>query len=221
MRRFFFYSLRPSPFTSYCLFLVVLLFGVYWVVTPHSPRPQDQRTVAEYLQHIHQIPARPRVLGYSRDRFGDGWGMQVTELGTCDTRHLLLVQAFGGSTGGCASTRGRDGAMEQGGVDPYTHRTMNRHNVDVDHIVPLAAAWDLGAYAWPDARRREFANDTLRNLVLTSSEVNREKSDSTLSEWLPLVNQCGYCARFVRVIGEYGLAMTVADLQAARDACDL
>ena len=111
--------------------------------------------------------------------------------------------------------------MEQGGVDPYTHRTMNRHNVDVDHIVPLAAAWDLGAYAWPDARRREFANDTLRNLVLTASEVNREKSDSTLSEWLPLVNQCGYCARFVRVIGEYGLAMTVADLQAARDACDL
>lgn len=98
---------------------------------------------------------------------------------------------------------------------------MDRHGVDIDHIVPLAAAWDLGAYAWPEEQRRAFANDVQRNLLVTTSEVNREKSDSTLSEWLPPVERCGYCARFLRVVGDYGLALSAADVQAAREACDL
>ncbi len=217
MRRFF----LSQPFTIYCLFLVVVACAVSWVTTPHRHLPQDQRTVREYLQRIHQIPARPRVLGYSRTRFGDGWGTQVTELGVCDTRHLLLVQTFGGSAGGCASDNGSGPLRERGGVDPYTHHPMDRHSVDIDHIVPLAAAWDLGAYAWPEATRRAFANDTQRNLLVTASEVNREKSDSTLSEWLPPVDSCNYCARFVRAVGDYGLALPAADAQAAQKACDL
>ncbi|WP_293819389.1 HNH endonuclease family protein [uncultured Corynebacterium sp.] len=217
MRRFF----LSQPFTIYCLFLVVVVCVVSWVTTPHRHRPQDQEIVREYLPHIRQIPARPRVLGYSRARFGDGWEMQVTETGVCDTRHFLLVQTFGGSAGGCTSGNGDRSAAEREGVDPYTHHPMDRHNVDIDHIVPLAAAWDLGAYAWPEAQRRAFANDTQRNLVVTASEVNREKSDATLSEWLPPVDSCNYCARFVRVAGDYGLALTEADVQAAREACNL
>ena len=229
MRRFFLPS-RLAPFPIYCLFLAAVACVVSWVTTPRYHHPQDQKAVREYLQHIRQIPARPRVLGYSRDRFGDGWGMQITGLGICDTRNLLLVQTFGGATGGGASD-GRSGGRGGGGaarrsaapqnLDPYTHRPMDRHGVDIDHIVPLAAAWDLGAYAWPEAQRRKFANDTLRNLVVTSSAVNREKSDATLSQWLPPVDQCGYCARFVRVVGDYGLALTAADVRVAREACNV
>nr|WP_274707085.1 HNH endonuclease family protein [Corynebacterium evansiae] len=217
MRRFF----LSQPFTFYCLFLVVLVCVVSWVTTPHGHHPQDQKTVRAYLQQIRQISARPRVLGYSRARFGDGWGMQITNRGVCDTRDLLLVQTFGGTAGGCANDDGDGAAGERRGVDPYTHHPMDRHGVDIDHIVPLAAAWDLGAYAWPEAQRRAFANDMQRNLVVTASEVNREKSDSTLSEWLPPVERCGYCARFVRVVGDYGLALSAADVQTAREACDL
>ena len=226
MRRFFLPSshltlFRPAPFAIYCLLLAVLVAGVAWVRTPHRHHPQDQQAVTEYLQRIHQIPARPRVIGYSRERFGDGWGMQVTNLGICTTRHLLLVQTFGGSSGGCASNNAGGASGELGVVDPYTHQDMDRQNVDIDHIVPLAAAWDLGAYAWPEAQRQEFANDTLRNLVVTDSAVNREKSDATLSEWLPPVDQCAYSARFVRVIGDYGLALAEADARAARESCDI
>lgn len=217
MRRFF----LSQPFTFYCLFLVVVVCVVSWVATPHRHQQQDQQTVREYLHRIRQIPARPRVLGYSRARFGDGWAMQVTDRGVCDTRDLLLVQTFGGSAGGCANDDGDGAAGERRGVDPYTHHPMDRHGVDIDHIVPLAAAWDLGAYAWPEEQRRAFANDVQRNLLVTASEVNREKSDSTLSEWLPPVERCGYCARFLRVVGDYELALSAADVQAAREACDL
>lgn len=217
MRRFF----LSQPFTIYCLFLVIVVCVVSWVTTPHRHHPQDQKTVREYLQHIRQIPSRPRVLGYSRARFGDGWEMQVTDFGVCNTRHFLLVQTFGGSAGGCASNDGGGTLGKQGGVDPYTHHPMDRHGVDIDHIVPLAAAWDLGAYAWPEEQRRAFANDVQRNLLVTASEVNREKSDSTLSEWLPPVDSCNYCARFMRVAGDYGLALPAADAQAAQKACDL
>lgn len=217
MRRFF----LSQPFTFYCLFLVIVVCVVSWVTTPHRHHPQDQKTVREYLQHIRQIPSRPRVLGYSRARFGDGWEMQVTDFGVCNTRHFLLVQTFGGSAGGCVSDSTDRSAGEREGVDPYTKHPMDRHSVDIDHIVPLAAAWDLGAYAWPEAQRRAFANDTQRNLVVTASDVNREKSDATMSEWLPPVDSCGYCARFMRVAGDYGLVLPAADVQAAREACDL
>ena len=126
MRRFF----LSQPFTFYCLFLVVLVCVVSWVTTPHGHHPQDQKTVKTYLQHIRQISARPRVLGYSRARFGDGWGMQITDRGVCDTRDLLLVQTFGGSAGGCANDDGDGAAGERRGVDPYTHHPMDRHGVD-------------------------------------------------------------------------------------------
>ncbi len=42
--------------------------------------------------------------------------------------------------------------------DFYFHEVLeNAQEVDVDHVVPLKHAWDVGAYAWNEAKRREFA----------------------------------------------------------------
>ncbi|MEL4153071.1 HNH endonuclease family protein [Corynebacterium bovis] len=93
--------------------------------------------------------------------------------------------------------------------------------MDIDHIYPLSAAWDLGADTWDGPTRRRFGNDTARNLVVTASVVNRAKSDGTLGEWLPPAAdaRCPYAARYLTVAGEYGLAVTTADADAARRAC--
>ena len=55
----------------------------------------------------------------------------------------------------------RDGGVL---VDPYTGRTVDvgvtgLRGIHVDHVYPLSAAWDLGAWAWSPSRRAAFAND--------------------------------------------------------------
>jgi len=43
---------------------------------------------------------------------------------------------------------------------PYDGITLtSARKVDIDHMVPLAEAWDSGASGWTAARRRAFAND--------------------------------------------------------------
>ena len=67
--------------------------------------------------------------------------------------------------------------------DPYTNATVTftRGNqvgasVQIDHIVPLALAWDLGARNWPDDVRLRFANDPA-NLIAVEGKANQDKGD--------------------------------------------
>ena len=59
--------------------------------------------------------------------------------------------------------------------------------LDIDHMVPLAEAWDSGASAWTPARRQAYANDlgAERSLVAVTARSNRSKSDQDPAEWMP------------------------------------
>ncbi|MFV0137971.1 HNH endonuclease family protein [Streptomyces sp. HMX87] len=59
--------------------------------------------------------------------------------------------------------------------------------LDVDHLVPLAEAWDFGASAWTAAEREACANDLGddRSLIAVSARGNRSKADRDPAEWLP------------------------------------
>ena len=194
-----------------------------------QPAPEDQQALRAALEHIHTIEMRPRILGYSRQRFGRGWGSRATADGRyCNTRQLLVQTTFatGATAGSRPPTTGCKTPVEAVGVkpkDPYTGNELSADHVDVDHIVPLSAAWDLGAHRWDEAKRVSFANDMEWNLVVVDSTVNRDKSDSTLSEWMPPspAAQCPYSARFVMVVARYGLALPKNDVKVARKACEL
>jgi hypothetical protein len=56
--------------------------------------------------------------------------------------------------------------------------------IDVDHVVALAEAWDSGADRWDTKRRELFANDHL-NLLVSDRQVNRTKGDKDAGEWRP------------------------------------
>lgn len=60
-------------------------------------------------------------------------------------------------------------------------------SLDVDHMVPLAEAWDSGASQWTAARREAYANDqgAATSLVAVSAGSNRAKADKDPAEWLP------------------------------------
>ncbi|MCT1412775.1 DUF1524 domain-containing protein [Corynebacterium sanguinis] len=156
---------------------------------------------------------RTTVLGYERDAFGPGWAPVADG---CDTRDTLMAEAFGAVSCESPHSQWVSGPI----TDPYTGAPLEPADVEIDHLYPLAAAWDAGAHAWPGPTRIAFANDP-RNLVVTSAEANRSKSDQLPSEWLPpaIRSRCVYARRLVAVAREYSLAMPHPDLRAARRAC--
>ena len=54
-------------------------------------------------------------------------------------------------------------------------------------MIPLAEAWDSGAYGWSASRRESFANDlgVSWSLIAVSASSNRSKGDRDPAEWLP------------------------------------
>jgi hypothetical protein len=75
--------------------------------------------------------------------------------------------------------------------------------LDVDHMVPLAEAWDSGASSWDDKKRELYANDQTdpRHLIAVTGASNRSKSDQDPAEWLPTNKAyiCDYVANWIAI----------------------
>jgi len=105
--------------------------------------------------------------------------------------------------------------------DPYTGHSIafsKAHGsaVQIDHMVPLALAWDLGADAWPLAKREAYANDERVVLLAVSGPANESKADSGPAIWLPpdTTYRRTYAVRFVAVLSAYHLPVTAPDKSA-------
>lgn len=126
----------------------------------------------------------------------------------CDTRAEVLRQESTSPvqiTTGCRITSGRwvsafDGAQT---VDPSTF--------DVDHVVPLAEAWDSGARDWDVTTRQAFANDLgfAGSLIAVSASSNRSKGDRDPAEWLPpdTSYRCTYVTTWIAVKYRWSLSI--------------
>lgn len=195
--------MRPFPFFVCCLLAAtaLLLFPRPLLDEPDLPALSDLP--------VREIPQRARVLGYDRAAFGPGWAPAEG----CTVRESVLTDA-GATLHDCHVTAGT-------APDRYTGRMLDlRGDVDVDHVLPLSAAWDLGAHAWSGAQRRAFANDP-RNLVPSSAATNREKSDLLPEAWLPpaRASRCWYARRLAAVALAHDLPLPAGDLAAMRRAC--
>ena len=160
---------------------------------------------------IADLPVATEVrTGYSRDRFqhwidADGDG--------CNSRNeVLIAEADDPVTvgGGCALSGGR--------WFSYYDRVSwtQTSDVDIDHMVPLAEAWDSGARSWTDAVRRDFANDLgdYRTLVGVTDNVNQAKGDQDIAQWLPTYDKCRYLGEFVAVKLRWRLTVDSAEKSA-------
>ncbi|WP_257158700.1 HNH endonuclease family protein [Corynebacterium cystitidis] len=182
------------------------------------------RELAAFLDHTPTSPQRATVLGYQREEFGPGW---ATLPSGCTVREQLLVKHFSLhddipselSQPGCVSSLS---ALDPAVVipDPYTGEDLVRADVEIDHVVPLSAAWDMGAYAWDAQTRHAFANDPA-NLVVTSRAANQEKSDQLPSQWLPPDKRarCKYVTTLAHVAYRYSLALPANDKTVMRKQC--
>jgi hypothetical protein len=150
--------------------------------------------------------------------FGPAWS-DVDHNG-CDTRNdvlhrdLTAIQVRPG-THECVVVAGTL-------ADPYTATTVafakaQADRVQIDHVVPLAAAWTQGAATWTVARRTQFANDP-GNLIATTSGPNESKGDATADQWVPpnAAFGCAYARVVVTVKQRYTLSVTPAEQAALR-----
>ncbi len=86
--------------------------------------------------------------------------------------------------------------------------TQDSAGLDVDHMVPLAEAWDSGASAWTAAERQAYANDLddPRSLIAVTARSNRQKADKDPADWLPVAGYvCAYVTDWATVKTRWGL----------------
>ena len=90
-------------------------------------------------------------------------------------------------------------------------KVIDAKKLDVDHMVPLAEAWDSGAQAWDAKKREMYANDQLdpRHLIAVTGPSNRSKSDRDPAEWLPTnkTYTCEYLTNWVSVKVRWSLSV--------------
>lgn len=191
----------------------------------------DTPTVApgvDVLAGIAQIPVRIRGHDYRRDAFGDSWTDDNPAPGGyngCDTRNDILDRDLVDKT--YVSIKRCPTAVATGLLhDPYTNAeiafTRGENTgaaVQIDHIVPLALAWDLGARLWTDDQRLRFANDPA-NLIAVAGGVNQDKGDQEPATWMPpnAAFRCQYALQFIAVIRGYALPIDAPSAAALRDA---
>ncbi|MFI8201137.1 HNH endonuclease family protein [Streptomyces sp. NPDC085942] len=159
---------------------------------------------------VQQLPlADESREGYQRTSFKH-W--VDADKDSCNTRmEVLIAEARVKPTieGACKVTGGEwysyyDGVTltEPGGLD-------------IDHMVPLAEAWDSGASQWTAGRREAYANDldADRSLIAVTARSNRSKADQDPSTWLPPLAdaRCTYTADWVSTKLRWGLSVDEAE----------
>ncbi|MFT3715679.1 MAG: HNH endonuclease family protein [Gordonia sp. (in: high G+C Gram-positive bacteria)] len=172
------------------------------------------------LVSLTVLPARPpHDEAYSREAFGQAWTDTAPVAGAgngCDTRNDVLARDLS-VNGAVAVTSCREAVASGRFRSPYTGReivfTRGRGStaVQIDHIVPLSYAWDMGASAWPPQQRTAFANDPA-NLLATDAASNQAKSDLEPGRWMPELRGfwCQYAIQFIDVADAYRLSVDEA-----------
>ena len=183
---------------------------------------------ADVLAGLTVVPERARGYDYRRAAFGDAWDDDNDAPGGhngCDTRDDILNRDLSDKT--YVATSRCPQAVAAGTLrDPYTNATVAfiRGNqvgasVQIDHLVPLAFAWDMGARSWSDEMRIRFANDPA-NLLAVAGEANQDKGDQPPGTWMPTNDAfwCQYAVGFIAVLRGYRLPVDQGSAQRLRQA---
>jgi hypothetical protein len=181
--------------------LVALAAAVAGTAPTASSADAAQAERVRLRQAVRDLPvAREVRRGYDRDKF-EHW---VDADDDCrDTRDEVLAQESRTQVSGCDIVRGE-------WFSYYDAQVVRRSSeLDVDHLVALAEAWDSGARRWTAGTRLRFANDLgdRRSLVAVTASTNRSKSDRDPAEWLPDRAQCRYVGEWVAVKARWSLTV--------------
>ncbi|MFJ4126118.1 HNH endonuclease family protein [[Kitasatospora] papulosa] len=153
--------------------------------------------------------------GYTRSSFKH-WNSGDLADG-CNTRNeVLLAEATTAPAvaSGCKLTGGSWLSYYDG------QEVTDPGALDIDHMVPLAEAWDSGASAWTAARREAYANDqgAAVSLVAVTARTNRSKADQDPAQWLPPAPDahCRYVGEWVATKLRWQLTADTTEMDALK-----
>ncbi|MGB9304571.1 MAG: HNH endonuclease family protein [Mycobacterium sp.] len=169
----------------------------------------------DVLAGVAVVPQRTHRYDYHRSAYGEAWDDDNDAPGGhngCDTRDDILDRDLVDKT--YVSIKRCPNAVATGILhDPYTNTVIAFQRgakvgeaVQIDHIVPLAYAWDMGASGWPEPLRLRFANDPA-NLLAVQGQANQDKGDLPPAQWMPpnTAFACQYAIQFIAVLRGYSL----------------
>jgi hypothetical protein len=182
---------------------------------PADPAGSEVRfaDIAAAKRAVDGLPAKGRapLTDYDREAFGAPWS--DTNDNGCDTRNDVLRRDL-------VETQVSDCMVMAGMLkDPYSgdrvefvRGPVTSLDVQIDHVVALANAWQTGASYWSAAKRERFANDR-RNLLAVRGDLNLQKGDGDAATWLPprKAFRCEYVAIQVLTKQRYDLWVTPAE----------
>lgn len=188
--------------------------------TPETPAAGTTLAALESLA----VKGRAPKTGYDRGEFGPRWA-DVDHNG-CDTRNDMLARdlesvTYRPGTNDCVV---HDGVLD----DPYTATEIHflrgqgtSEEVQIDHVVALADAWQKGAQQLDAATRAQFGNDPL-NLLAVDGPANMQKGAGDAATWLPANRsfRCDYVGRQIAVKARYDLWVTSAEKDAMARVLD-
>lgn len=190
-----------------------LSLGVSAVLLVASPAAHAEDYSAPLSTAVSDLPVAGEVrTGYDRGLFqhwidADGDG--------CSTRNEVLISEADDPVtvgSGCSLSGGRWYSYYDA-ISQYSASAL-----DIDHMVPLAEAWDSGARSWSAATRKAYANDLgdTRSLVAVTAGQNRSKGDQDVAEWLPGHAQCRYLREWVAVKHRWRLSVDSGEKSAMK-----
>ncbi len=194
-------------------------------LTAAPPTVAPGASTADARALLATLPVKGKAPKTGYDRVGDfGPAWKDMDHNGCDTRNDILARDLVDETrsGSCTILTG---ILH----DPYTGKTIdfvrgpNSADVQIDHRVPLANAWQTGAQQLTFDTREKLANDPL-NLVAVDGPTNERKSDGDAATWLPpqASYRCTYVADQVAVKAKYHLWVAPAEhdaIERVLDAC--
>nr|BFD88593.1 HNH endonuclease family protein [Streptomyces sp. Xyl84] len=188
-------------------------------VPHHQVRVPGQTVTLPVRDALAQLPVREENrTGYERSKFKH-W-IDADHDG-CNTRaEVLKAEAV------TAPEQGPNCRLT-GGVwySPYDDRYIEGPSgLDIDHLVPLAEAWDSGASTWTPAEREAYANDLgdPRDLIAVSAASNRSKADQDPSTWLPPAAgyHCTYATDWITDKTRWNLTIDTPEQTALAEALE-
>lgn len=204
------------------LLLGYLGLGSLGDIVPKAPQlpsitlpalPTSAVEPTELTVQITDLPSGPITTDtpYDRDLFGQSWA-DIDHTG-CDQRNEALALAmteisYRADTRECVVESGTFHDAYDGTSWPFV-KSQDGGGVEIDHIVPLAHAWEMGAAAWSPEQREVFANDLI-NVQATAGTYNGSKGSRGPLEWMPAdtTYHCTYLERWAQIKVDWDLAVT-------------
>jgi len=196
--------------------LFIIFFALVLFTPAYAASPTTYKSYDSALKQL-KVSAESRE-GYVRTKFKHWITISRTGQVGCDSRKSVIIDEA------LVKPTINKGCVLSGGkwLSVYDNvEVTDAGKLDVDHMVPLAEAWDSGASTWTDLKRQQYANDMVdpTHLIAVTGSSNRSKSDQDPADWLPVFKNyhCTYLANWIQIKIRWSLTIDAAELKALKD----